>query len=92
MLNFKMRREVGRMGASREMPRMGTRVEMSRMAARREVARIAARAEVAGTAECRDPIRRPDQQRVARRRQPPEPHNHVHKMKREPQPFRQIRK
>ncbi len=78
---------------------MGTGLEMPRKAARRNVARIeacrvsriAARAEVAGTAGCRDLIRRPDQQGAEARRQPPEPHNHGHKMKREPQPFRQIR-
>ncbi len=97
-----MRREVGRMGAAfREMPRMGTRVETSRMVARREMprkaargelSRIEAREEVAGIAGCRDLIRRPDQQGEARRRQPLEPHNHAHKMRREPQPFQQLRK
>jgi hypothetical protein len=53
------------------------------MAARREVARIAG---------CRDLIRSPDQQMAAGRRQPQEPHNLAHKMRRESQPFRQIRK
>jgi len=70
------------MGASREMPRRGTRREVSRIAARGEVARIAG---------YRDLIRSRDQQGAARRRQSPEPHNLAHKMKRDSQPFRQIR-
>jgi hypothetical protein len=89
------------MGASPGLPRMGTRVEMPRMVARREVARIAAcrevsriaaRVEAAGIAGCLNLIRSRDQQGAARRRQPPEPHNHAHKMRRESQPFREIRK
>jgi hypothetical protein len=75
--------EVGYMGVSREMPRRGTGREVSRIAARVEVARIAG---------YRDLIRSPDQQGAARRRQPPEPHNLAHKMRRESQPFRQLRK
>jgi hypothetical protein len=80
------------MGAA-EMPRMAAASrEVARIGACREVARIAARGEVARIAGCRDLIRRLDQRGAARRRQPPEPHNHAHKMRREPQPFRQIRK
>jgi hypothetical protein len=60
------------------------------MAARREVGRTAARAEAARIAGWRDLVR--DQQVAARHRQPPEPHNHARKMRRESQPFRQIRK
>jgi hypothetical protein len=71
------------MGASREMPRKDTRPEVSRTAAREEVARIAG---------YRDLIRSRDRQGAARRRQPPEPHNLAHKMRRESPPFRQIRK
>jgi hypothetical protein len=75
--------EVGRRGASREMLRRGRRREVSRIAAREEVARIAG---------YRDLIRSRDQQGAARRTQLPEPHNLAHKMRRESQPFRQIRK
>ncbi len=80
------------MGTGLEMPRKAARRNVARIAACREVSRIAARGEVAGIAGCRGLIRRPDQQGAARRRQPPEPHNHAHKRKRELQPFRQIRK
>jgi hypothetical protein len=71
------------MGASWEMPRRDTGPEVSRTAAREEVV---------GIAGYRDLIRSRDRQGAALRRQPPEPHNLAHKMRRESQPFRQIRK
>jgi hypothetical protein len=59
----------------------------------REVSRIAVWEAVVRIAGCRGLIRSRDQQgAVTRRRQPPEPHNHAHKMRRESQPFRQMRK
>ena len=73
--------EVGHRGASREMPRRGTRREVSRTAARGEVARMAGYLDL---------IRSLGQ--GAARRRPREPHNLAHKMKRESQLFRQIRK
>jgi hypothetical protein len=60
------------------------------MKARREVARMGTSREVAHMAASRDLIRSRHQQVVAGRRQPPEPHNLAHKMRREPQTFRQI--
>ena len=66
----------------REVPRIGRR-EVAHMGTSREVARIAG---------CRDLIRSRDHQAAAGRRQPPEPHNLAHKMRRELQAFRQIRK
>ena len=71
------------MAAWREVARMGTSREVARMGTSREVARMAA---------SRDLIRSRHQQVVAGRRQPPEPHNLAHKMRRESQPRRQIRK
>ena len=56
-------REVGCIEASREIPRRGTR---------RARSRIAGRAEVTRTAGYRAPIRSPDQEGVARRRQAPD--------------------
>ena len=58
---------------------------------RREVLRIGRR-EVAHMAASSDPIRSRHQQAVAGRRQPPEPHNLAHKMKRAWRRSRQIRK
>jgi hypothetical protein len=57
-----------------------------------EVSRIAVRGEVARIVGCRDLIHSRDQRGAAPRRQPPEPHNHAHKMRRESQQFRLIRK
>jgi hypothetical protein len=85
------RRNVARIAACREVSRIAARGEVARIAGCREVSRIAARGEVARIAGCRDLIRRLDQQGAARHR-PPEPHNHAHKMRREPQSFRQKRK
>jgi len=48
--------------------------------------------EVAHTAAGRDPIRSRHQQAVAGRKPPPEPRNLAHMMRRESQPFPQIRK
>jgi hypothetical protein len=70
--------------ASREMPRRGTRQKVSHIGARAEATRIA---------EYRVLIRSLDQQGAALlRTQLPEPHNLAHKMTRESQPLRQIRK
>jgi hypothetical protein len=67
----------------REVPRIGRR-EVAYMGTSREVARIVG---------CRrDLIRSRDHQAAAGNRQPPEPHNLAHKMRRELQAFRQIRK
>jgi hypothetical protein len=71
------------MATCREAVRMGTSREVVRMGTSREVAHMAA---------TRGLIRSRHQQAVAGRRQPPEPHNLAHKMRRESQPFRQIRK
>ena len=65
------------------MPRRGTR---------REVSCIAARAQAVRIAGYRDLIRSRDRQGAAQCRQPPEPHNLAHKMRRKSQPFQQIRK
>jgi hypothetical protein len=62
------------------------------MAAWREVARMGTSREVAHMAASRDLIRSRHQQVVAGRRQPPEPHSLAHKMRRESQPSRIIRK
>jgi hypothetical protein len=63
--------------AFREMPRRGTRQKVSHIGARAEATRIAEL----------------DQQGAAPlRTQLPEPHNLAHKMTRESQPLRQIRK
>jgi len=62
------------------------------MAAWREVARMGTSREVAHMALSRDLIRSRHQQVVAGRRQPPEPHSLAHKMRRESQPSRLIRK
>ncbi len=75
----------------REVLRIGRR-EMARTGMSREVVRMAACREVAGIAGCRDLIRNRDQRTAAGRRQPQEPHNLAHQMRRESQPFRQIRK
>jgi hypothetical protein len=71
------------MAAWREVARMGTSREEARMGTSRELVRMAA---------SRDLIRSRHQQVVAGRRQPPEPHSLAHKMRRESQPPRQIRK
>jgi len=75
-------REVTRI-VHREAAHMGTSREAVRMAPRREVARIVG---------CLDPIRSRDRRTAAGRRRPQEPHNLARKMRRESQPFRQIRK
>jgi hypothetical protein len=80
------------MAARREVARRGPRVGMPHRGTRREVSRTAAREEVARIAGYRDLIRSRDRQGAARRRQPPAPHNLAHKMRREPRPFRQVRK
>jgi hypothetical protein len=70
--------------ASREMPRRGTRQKASYIGAWAEVTRIA---------EYRVLIRSSDQQGTALlRTQHPEPHSLAHKMTRESQSLRQIRK
>ena len=66
--------------------------EAARMGTSREVAHMAASREVACMTASRDLIRNRHQQVVAGRRQPPEPHSLAHKMRREPQPSRQLRK
>ena len=71
------------MAAWREVARMGMSWEVAHMAASREAAHMAA---------SRDLIRSRHQQVVAGRKQPPEPHSLAHKMRRESQPSRQIRK
>jgi hypothetical protein len=58
----------------------------------REVAHKVPRREVAHIVGCRDPIRSRDQQTAAGHRRLQEPHNLARKMRRESQPFRQIRK
>ena len=88
---IKTRREVPHIGPWEVSHRRGAGREMPRRDTRREVNRIAVRVEVARIAGYRDLIRSRDQQGAARRRQPPEPHNLAHKMRRESQPFRQIR-
>ena len=70
---------------------MGQR-EAAHIAECRELSRIAARGEVARIVGCRDLIRSRDQEGAARRRQPPDPDNLAHKMRRESQLTRQIRK
>ena len=62
------------------------------MATCREVVRMGTSREVAHMAAGRDLIRSRRQRAVAGRRQPPEPRNLAYKMRRESQPFRQIRK
>jgi hypothetical protein len=69
--------------ARRELAHMGRSREAVHMAPRREVARIVG---------CRDPIRSRDRQMAAGHRRRQEPHNLARKMRRESQPFRQIRK
>jgi hypothetical protein len=71
---------------------MGMSLEMFRMAARLEAARMGTSREAVRMAAGQDPVCSRRQQAVARRRQPPGPHNLAHKMKRESQPFRQIRR
>jgi hypothetical protein len=88
---IKMRREVPHIGLW-EVSRRGAGPEMSHRGMRREVSCIAARAEVARIAGYRDLIRSRDHQGAARRRQPPEPHNLAHKMRRESRSFRQVGK
>jgi hypothetical protein len=58
----------------------------------REVSRTAVPGEADRIAGRQDPIRSRDQQVAARRRQPPEPHNHAHKTRRESRPLREMRK
>jgi hypothetical protein len=61
------------------------------MEARREVARRGTSREEAHMAARRDLIRSRHQPAVAGRRRPLEPHNLAHKMRQEPQSFRQRR-
>jgi hypothetical protein len=68
---------------------MGTSQEVARMEAR-EAARMGTSREVPHMAAGLDLIRSRRQQAVAEHRQPPEPHNLAHKMKRESRPCRQI--
>ena len=56
----------------------------------REARRIAAGEEADRIVGCRDLIRSRDQEGAARRRQPPDPDNLAHKMRRESQLTRQI--
>ena len=79
---------IGRRGEAH----MGMIQEMFRMVARREAARMGRSREAARMAAGRDLVRSRRQPAVARRRQPPEPHNLAHKMRRQSRPFRQIRK
>ena len=62
------------------------------MAAWREVARMGTSREIAHMAARRDPIRSRHQRVVVGRRRPPEPQSLAHKMRRESQPSRQIRR
>jgi len=70
---------------------MGMNQEMSRMAAR-EATRMGTSQEAGHMAASWEPVRSRPRRVVAGHRQPREPHNLAHKMRRESQPFRQMRK
>ena len=88
----RIREAIGRSIGHREAGHIGACREVARIAACREVSRIAVWEAVVRIAGCLGLIRSRDHQRTARRRQPPDPHNHAHKMRRESQLFRQMRK
>ena len=78
-----MNQEMFRMAARREATRMGTSRKATRMSTSWEAGHMAA---------SREPVRSRHRRVVAGHRQPREPHNLAHRMRRESQPFRQIRK